>query len=101
MSEFTVTVIFHFKKDGSRDFLSLVKDPENGIALTKKWKGYKSIEFFTNKENEDEIILWERWETAEDYASYLKMRTDTGLFEKLGPHFSAPPTIIKQNAIKL
>ena len=101
MSDFTCTAIFTFKEGKMEEFMKVLKDPEIGIAVTRKWKGYKNIDFYVSKDNPNQLLLWEKWETAQDYDSYLKMRTDTGLFEKLGPLMAEEPKIIKLNPMQV
>ncbi len=96
MSEFTVTAIFEFKEDKLDDFIKFINDPENGIAKTRKAKGFKSVEIYHDKENKNKLIIWQRWEKEEDQAAYIKMRTDEKLFDTLGPWMAQPPQIIKQ-----
>ncbi|GIR37137.1 MAG: hypothetical protein CM15mP49_25220 [Actinomycetota bacterium] len=38
-----------------------------------------------DQDNPDRIILWEKWETRENYEAYLAWRTETGMFEGLEP----------------
>ena len=101
MNEFTVTLILNFKDGGMEHFMKAAKDPKNGLAKTKKWSGYKTIEFYGSETDKNQLILWERWETKKDYESYLKMREETGFFDKLTPFFTKPPQIIKQKFIQM
>ena len=79
--------------------MKILSDPKEGIAKTRAFPGYKDIKFYQDKEDKNKLILWQRWENEKAQAAYLKMRTETGLFDILGPLMAQPPQIIKQNAM--
>ena len=53
------------------DWIDIVNDPK-GLALTKTMPGFISAEmaFRTNDAGQHSFLLWEKWETQEDYANY-------------------------------
>ncbi len=62
------------------------------LPETKKYKGFINISIHTEQEK-DHVLFFEEWESVEDYESYLKWRTETGVMKVLGATFSVPPLI--------
>ena len=99
MTELTVTAIFQIKEGKMDEFMAFIRDPKEGIAKTRAFPGYKDIKFYQDQADKNKLILWQRWENEKAQAAYLKMRTDEGLFDTIGPLMAQPPQIIKQNAM--
>ena len=95
--KYTVTAIFNCNKGDADKFIDWLKSDKQGIGITKEWKGYVNIDFYRSEDDNDQIILWEVWDNKESYESYLKMRTETGAFDIIGPWLSKPATIIKHS----
>ena len=91
--DYTVIATFRFKPGQSQKFRDFL-DGENGISITRWWAGCKLVEIYESAEDADTLIIWEKWETKEDHESYIKMRTDTGAFERAGEWLKSPPEIV-------
>ena len=60
---------------------------------TRRYKGFISIDLFTNQDNPDEIVAIEVWESREAYQTYFNWRAETGLFDQLGPMVAGEPKV--------
>ena len=69
-----------------------------GLSDTRAFEGNISINTFVDQDNADRIVLWEKWETRENYEAYLAWRTETGMFEGLEPFLTRPPEFIHLEA---
>ena len=47
---------------------------ENGLSVTRGWKGCKSIEMYESREDSNKIVIWQEWESKEDQESYIAHR---------------------------
>lgn len=54
---------------------------ETGLAFTASQKGMLTLKSY--KLGETSMLLWEEWESAEDQAAYMAIRTEEGLMAKL------------------
>lgn len=55
------------------------------LGDTRAFDGCESIEVYTDQEEPDRIVLWEKWETRGKYEAYLAWRMETGLADLLTP----------------
>ena len=53
------------------------------LVDTKAFEGCESVETYTDSDNPDRILLWEKWATRENQEAYLAWRTETGMVENL------------------
>jgi len=63
------------------------------LSLTKASEGYIDIEVLVDQDSPDVLILAQKWKTKENHQSYVQMRKDTGLFEKLSDLLECQPEI--------
>jgi len=85
----TVCAKFTFQSGKKQEFLDILNGP-NGLSLTRKWEGCISIDFYQSTDDENTLVAWQKWESQENHASYLQMRKDSGLFDKLTELLSDP-----------
>lgn len=90
---FTVSAVFTFKDSASKNKFIEFCNGENGLSVTKSWKGCQSIECYESHENPRQIIIWQKWDTQQDQESYVKHRHDDGSFDFLGGLVECPPVI--------
>lgn len=77
----TVVATFKFKTpEDIKSFKTLLKSPE-GLTKTRSHDGCVSIECYEGEE--DTMVIWQKWDSKEHHAAYLKMRTDEGLLGKV------------------
>ncbi|HBR96863.1 MAG TPA: hypothetical protein DD979_05750 [Gammaproteobacteria bacterium] len=87
----SVTVILEAAiKPGKKDALVALLD--SLLPETRAYQGLTHITIHTDAKGEN-ILFYEEWESAANYEDYLQWRTETGVMDKLGAHFSAPPAI--------
>jgi quinol monooxygenase YgiN len=55
------------------------------LVDTRAFEGCESIETYTDNENPDLVVLWEKWATRANYDAYLAWRMETGLMDVLAP----------------
>ena len=55
------------------------------LVDTRAFEGCESIEVYSDQENPDLIVLWEKWATRGNYDTYLAWRMETGLMYVLAP----------------
>ena len=77
----------------------LAKWMEDNIADTKAFKGCQHVEVFTNGEDKAHFLLYEKWDTPEDQASYMAWRTESGAMEILGGWLAGPPSVTPLNRV--
>lgn len=77
-----VYVEFKFKSGEKYKFLDILKGPE-GLCVTRTFPGCISIEYFDNIDDDNTIILWQKWKHRSDHEAYLKKRTDEGMMDFL------------------
>ena len=89
-----VDATFEFKTDEfKKEFLKIL-DSKDGFEVTRKWSGCISVESFESEENPLEFTIRQKWEKSSDHDSYLQMRKDTGLFDKVTQMLVTPPKIV-------
>ena len=74
-------VTFRCSADGRTaliDFLS----GDDGLSVTRTHSGFLRVETLLSVENDD-VVLYEEWETAEHHQSYVGWRVETGLADFL------------------
>jgi len=92
--ELTILVLIKIKPEFRQEVFDSLKNDEDGIKLTKAHKGCVSTEGRLSADDEETIVIWERWATHQDHEDYMKMRTESGYFDKVGPKFASPPVFI-------
>ena len=60
---------------------------------TRAFDGNIDIIALQNQEDPDTIVLYERWETRENYEKYLAWRTETGMIANLMEAIQGEPSI--------
>ena len=60
---------------------------------TRSYTGCQSLEVFTNKDDDANLVLVEFWDTKAHYEEYLNWRGETGALDKLGEMIAKEPTI--------
>lgn len=63
----------------------LLKTLTAALVDTRAFEGCEAIETYTDQENPDLVVLWEKWATRENYEAYLAWRMETGLMDVLAP----------------
>ncbi len=92
-SSYRVCAVFTLKDSASKDRFVTFGAGENGLSVTRGWKGCKSIEMYESREDSNKIVIWQEWESKEDQESYVRHRHADGTFELLGELVACPPEI--------
>lgn len=87
----SVTVVLEADvKEGEKK--TLLKLLSQYLPDTRQYPGFIDISIHF-EQDKNHVLFYEKWLSVEDYESYLKWRTDTGVMEVLGATFSSPPSI--------
>lgn len=76
-----VTATFTFKNDECSEKFKAVLSSEDGLKVTRAFKGCRNIECFTTEDNA--FVIRQIWDTKEDHGAYLAMRKESGLFDSV------------------
>ncbi len=60
---------------------------------TRAYDGCQGLDPYENLDTGGNIILYELWDSKENYEKYLAWRKDTGVLDKVGTMVSEPPSI--------
>ncbi|MED5394280.1 MAG: antibiotic biosynthesis monooxygenase family protein [Actinomycetota bacterium] len=78
----TVHALFPCQAGKGADLLAILRS-EDGLTATRAFEGCESIEAYTDADNPDNIILWEKFATRANHEAYLAWRIETGLLDAL------------------
>jgi quinol monooxygenase YgiN len=91
----TISATFTFLTSEKRDtFLNILNSPD-GLAVTRVWPGCVSIECYTVQDNENQVVLWEKWNKQADHEKYMSMRKETGMFDLLENLLAKPFEVVR------
>lgn len=78
----TAVVEFPCNEGKGAELLATLK-----VALvdTRAFAGNEGIETYSDQDDPDLVVLWEKWATRADYEAYLAWRMETGLMDVLAP----------------
>jgi quinol monooxygenase YgiN len=78
----TVHALFPCQAGKGVELLAILRS-EQGLTATRAFEGCESIEAYTDADNPDNIVLWEKFATRADHEAYLAWRIETGLLDAL------------------
>ena len=78
----TLHVVFPCQEGKGADLLGILNEI---LGDTRAFDGCESIEVYTNSDNPDTVILWEKFETRAHHEAYLAWRIENGMLDVLGP----------------
>ncbi len=81
----TVIVEFPCQEGKGAEFLPVLL---GALADTRAYEGCESVETYTDADNPDQVILWEKWAQRANQESYIGWRMETGLLDAIGPFLS-------------
>ena len=84
----TITVELTFKPEATDAFCGGLPDM---LKETAKQHGFRSIQVLRNKENRNQVLFVESWDSEEAYSKYIAWRTERGDMEAMGPLVAEPP----------
>ncbi len=68
------------------------------LADTRAFEGCELVETYTDQDNPDVVILWEKWAARENHEAYLAWRMETGMLDLIGPFMAAEPRFVHLSA---
>ena len=84
-----ITLEAKLKPNQKEKLLSML---EELLPETRAYKGFIDITIHIEKES-NHLLFFEKWETVNDYESYLAWRMETGVMKRLGMLFEEQPVI--------
>ena len=79
----TVHALFQCQPDKGAELLAILGS-DQGLVATRAFEGCESIETYTDADNPDTIVLWEKFATRANHEAYLAWRIETGMLDMLG-----------------
>jgi len=79
----TTHVVFACQAGKGADLLAILGS-DQGLVATRAFEGCESVEVYTDADNPDTIVLWEKFATRADHEAYLGWRVETGMIDMLG-----------------
>ena len=89
----TACAVFTFKDQESKEKFVEFCNGENGLSVTRGWKGCRSIDCYEAHDNDKKIVIWQKWDSKEDHESYIQHRHEDGSFDFLHSLIASPPEI--------
>lgn len=89
----TACAVFTFKDQESKEKFVEFCNGENGLSVTRGWKGCRSIDCYEAHDNDKKIVIWQKWDSKEDHESYVQHRHEDGSFDFLHSLIASPPEI--------
>lgn len=86
----TVIAEFHCNEGQGAAMLAFLKDT---LVGTRAFEGNELIEVYTDQDNPDLVVLWEKWTKRDDQAAYLAWRRETG--------FSMPASLMDPKGLRI
>ena len=87
-----VTATFNFKDDDSQKKFLGVLSSEDGLKVTRAFKGCRNIECYTT--DDGEFVIRQAWDSRQDHAAYMAMRKESGLFDSVMGLVSKPFEVV-------
>ncbi len=88
----TTCVTLDFSIDPAKvtEFLAVIKAvaPE-----TRAYDGCRQFDIWTDQDKPGHVFFYEIWDSRQHQEKYFGWRMETGLVDKIGPFFTAPPVV--------
>ena len=79
----TTHIVFPCQAGKGADLLAILGS-DQGLVATRAFEGCESVEVYTDADNPDTIVLWEKFATRADHEAYLGGRVETCMIDFLG-----------------
>lgn len=63
------------------------------LPESRTYEGCQAMDMYFNTENENSMVIIERWDSRSHHEKYLGWRTETGVMGKIGGMLAGPPSI--------
>jgi quinol monooxygenase YgiN len=63
------------------------------LGDTRARQGAEMIEMVVDQDDENHIVVYERWATKEDHQAYMGWRKERGDLDAMGGFVAAPPAV--------
>lgn len=83
----TVKAVFPCQPGKGRDLVELLS---HALSETRAFPGCLSVETYTDVDEPDTVVLWEKFETRADHEAYLSWRIENGMIEGLATILAGP-----------
>lgn len=68
------------------------------LADTRAYEGCEGVETYTDQDNPDLVLLWEKWAARSNQEAYIAWRVETGMLEAFGPFLAGEVRIVQLSA---
>ena len=86
----TVCATFTFNSAESKSKFLDILNGNDGLVKTREFSGCQMIECYESVSNDNQVVIWQKWNKQSDHAAYLKMRQDSGMFDVLNTLLESP-----------
>jgi len=91
----TVSATFTFLNSEKKETFLNILNSMDGLSVTRLWPGCISIECYTVQDNENQVVLWEKWNQRSDHEAYMAMRKESGMFDLLDTLLAKPFEVLR------
>lgn len=89
-----MSVIVILEAHAKPETIDILKiDLKELLVDTRNYDGCEKLLVNFNQDDPLNIVIWERWETRQQYEKYLSWREETGAMKKFGEALTEPPNI--------
>lgn len=79
----TVCTSLIFATIADKHVFELILSSSQGISKTRASNGCMLANYYSVDGSDTNLVLWEEWETMENYKAYIVLRKETGFLETL------------------
>jgi len=87
----TVVVEFPCAEGKGAEFLEALRA---ALPDTRGFEGCELVETYTQQDDPDKVVLWEKWAEQSNQEAYLGWRVETGMMDLIGPFLAGAPSFI-------
>jgi len=85
-----VLLELHAKPGAANEVKALLKEL---LPDTRAYAGCQGIDIYSNSDDGNNLVFYERWDSRPHYEKYLAWRTETGVVNQLSAKLTGPPSI--------
>ena len=64
------------------------------LGDTRAYKGCKLVETYVDADDENRVILYEKWDHRDSQGAYMQWRVETGMVEGMEPILAEPARVL-------
>lgn len=87
----TITLTLTLKPETADAYCAEIPEMLHG---TRAFPGFRDIRVVRNRDNPNQIILIQQWDSSAAYDAYIAWRTETGVIERTASFIAEPPQLV-------